>query len=113
METDRSSIERFRQMRKAIRGSQEYLIVGIDVAKDKHHAFLGTATGKTLLRRLIFENNKAGFEKLRTQVEAIKVQHALSKVVFGLEPTGNYHKPIGMYLLNCCSKSQSISLQAL
>jgi len=99
MERNRSRIERFRQVRNEIRGSQEYLIVGIDVAKDKHHAFFGTATGKTLLRRLVFENDKVGFEKLLTHVEAIRVQHALSKVVFGFEPTGNYHKPLGMYLV--------------
>jgi transposase len=101
MGTERTSIERFRQLKKEIRGSEEYLIVGIDVAKDKHHAFFGTATGKTLLRRLVFENNKVGFEKLLTHVEAIRVQHALSKVVIGFEPTGNYHKPLGAYLIKC------------
>ena len=46
---DRSRLEEFRQFRKEVRGSSEYLLVGIDVAKDKHHAFFGTATGKTLL----------------------------------------------------------------
>ena len=101
MGTERTSIERFRQLKKEIRGSEEHLIVGIDVAKDKHHAFFGTATGKTLLRRLVFENNKMGFEKLLTHIEAIRVQHALSKVVFGFEPTGNYHKPLGAYLIKC------------
>jgi hypothetical protein len=59
-EKDHSRLEQFRQLRKEIRGSKEYLIVGIDVAKDKHHAFFGTATGKTLLRRLIFENSMSG-----------------------------------------------------
>jgi transposase len=103
MGAERTSIERFRQVKKEIRGSEEYLIVGIDVAKDKHHAFFGTATGKTLLRRLVFENNKVGFEKLLTQVEAIKVQNALPKVVIGFEPTGNYHKPLGAYLIKCGS----------
>jgi transposase len=43
--------------------------VGIDVAKDKHYAFFGTATGKTLLRRLVFENNLEGFRKLLVQAE--------------------------------------------
>ena len=38
----------FRQLKKEIRGSKDHLIVGIDVAKEKHHAFFGTATGKTL-----------------------------------------------------------------
>ena len=39
-------LEQFRQFRKEVRGSKDYLIVGIDIAKDKHHAFFGTATGK-------------------------------------------------------------------
>jgi len=100
-EADDIRLKEFRQLKKEIRGSGEYLIVGIDVAKEKHHAFLGTATGKTLLRRLIFENTIEGFEKLMTQVEATKVSHGLGKVVFGLEPTANYHKPLGEHLIRC------------
>jgi transposase len=98
---DRSRLEDFRQFRKEIRGSSEYLLVGIDVAKDKHHAFFGTATGKTLLRRLVFENNLEGFRKLLLQAEAMKVQEGFKKVVFGMEPTGNYHKPLGEHLIRC------------
>jgi transposase len=94
-------LEEFCQFKKEIRGSKEYLIVGIDVAKEKHHAFFGTANGKTLLRRLIFDNTIEGFEKLQTQVRAIQVGHDLPKVVFGLEPTANYHKPLGEYLIKC------------
>ena len=94
-------LKELRQLKKEIRGSEEHLIVGIDIAKDKHHAFFGTATGKTLLRRLIFENNIEGFGRLRTRTEAIKLQHRLSKVVFGLEPTANYHKPLAEYLIKC------------
>ena len=73
-EEDRSRLEAFRQFRKEVRGSKEYLLVGIDVAKEKHHAFFGTATGKTLLRRLVFENNLAGFERLLDQVRALQVR---------------------------------------
>jgi transposase len=101
MNENNSRIKEFRQIRKEIRGSSEYLIVGIDVAKDNHHAFLGTATGKTLYRRLIFENNLNGFERLLDYAETIKTKHALEKVVFGLEPTGNYHKPLAEYLIKC------------
>jgi transposase len=98
---DRSRLEEFRQFRKEVRGSREYLLVGIDVAKDKHHAFFGTATGKTLFRRLVFENNLEGFRKLLGQAEAMRVQEGLKKVVFGMEPTGNYHKPLGEHLIRC------------
>ena len=93
--------EQFCQIVREIRGSHEYLIVGIDVAKDKHHAFMGTAAGKSLLRRLVFENNIDGFSKLLTQTEGVKVRNGLSKIVFGLEPTGNYHKPLGRHLIRC------------
>jgi transposase len=49
--------EQFCQIQGEITGSDQYLVVGIDVAKDKHHAFMGTASGKVLLKKLIFEND--------------------------------------------------------
>ncbi len=99
-EVDRNRLEEFRQLRQAIRQSEEHLIVGIDIAKDRHHAFFGTATGKTLLRRLVFSNDGEGFGKLLDQAEALRVRHGLKKVVYGMEPTGNYHKPLGEYLIH-------------
>lgn len=92
-------IEELRQLKKEIRGSKEYLIVGIDIAKDKHHAFFGTATGNTLFKRLVFDNCNEGFDKLNIHVEAMMAKHQLSKVVFGVEPTANYHKPLSEYLI--------------
>jgi transposase len=98
-EEDGIRLREFRQLKKEIRGSGEYLIVGIDVAKEKHHAFFGTATGKTLLKRLVFDNTIEGYRKLGVQVEAIQTARNLPKVVFGLEPTANYHKPLGEHLI--------------
>jgi transposase len=98
---DHSRIYEFRQLKKEIRGSDKYLIIGIDVAKDKHHAFFGTATGKTLLKRLVFTNDMEGFKKLLTYTNAVKVKQALEKVIFSLEPTANYHKPLCEYLVKC------------
>jgi transposase len=57
-------LQEFRQMKENIRGSEKYLVVGIDVAKERHHAFFGRSDGKTLLRALVFDNSKEGFEKL-------------------------------------------------
>ena len=98
-EVNRNRLEEFRQLRKEVRHSEEHLIVGIDIAKDRHHAFFGTATGKTLLRRLVFSNDHEGFRKLLDQAEALRVRHGLKKVVYGMEPTANYHKPLGEYLI--------------
>jgi len=100
-EEDGTRLEEFRQFRKEIRGSGEYLLVGIDIAKEKHYAFFGTAQGKTLLRRLVFENNLEGFRKLLAQARRLRDQNGLRRMVFGMEPTGNYHKPLGEHLIEC------------
>lgn len=94
-------LQEFRQVRKEIRGSGKYLVVGIDVAKERHNAFFGTATGRTLHKGMVFDNNIEGFRKLLTLTEALKVQHDLTNVVIGLEPTANYHKPLGEHLIKC------------
>jgi transposase len=99
-EVNRNRLEEFRQLRQEVRHSEEYLIVGIDIAKDRHHAFFGTATGKTLLKRLVFSNDYEGFRKLLDQAEALRVRHGLKKVVYGMEPTANYHKPLGEFLIH-------------
>ena len=101
IDSEDSRLREFRQLKKVIRGSKDHMIVGIDIAKEKHHAFFGMATGKSLLRRLVFENSIEGFEKLLIRVNALKVQHSLDEVVFGLEPTANYHKPLAEHLIKC------------
>ena len=99
-ELDRNRLEEFRQLRQEVRHSEEYLIVGIDISKDRHHAFFGTATGKTLLRRLVVSNDYEGFRTLLDQAEALRARHGLKKVVYGMEPTANYHKPLGEFLIH-------------
>ena len=68
-------LHEFRQMKNEIRGSEKYLVVGIDIAKERHHAFFGRSDGKTLLRRLVFDNTKEGFEKLCFHADTIRKQH--------------------------------------
>jgi transposase len=41
-------LREFWQAKREMRGSDQYSVIGIDVAKEKHNAFFGTATGKTL-----------------------------------------------------------------
>jgi hypothetical protein len=44
-------IDAFRQLKSQVRGSEMYLQVGIDVAKERHNAFFGTPNGKTIYKR--------------------------------------------------------------
>lgn len=96
---DRIRIDEFRQLKKEIRGSERHLIVGIDIAKNRHTAFLGTATGHVLLKRLVFENSLEGFRRLLRFTEAEKAKGGFEKEIFGFEATANYHKPLGEYLV--------------
>ena len=88
-------LEQFRQLKQEIRGSEKYLIIGIDTAKEKHNAFFGTALGKTLVKNLVFDNSLEGFQKLLAYVERIKVQYSLTAVVFGIEPTARLSQTPG------------------
>jgi transposase len=100
MNTDEvTRYQQFRQFRSEIRGSGEYLVVGIDIAKEKNHAFFGSAKGETFRRRLIFENNIEGFKKLRSHIESTQAGRGKQKIVLGLEPTGNYHKALGHWII--------------
>jgi transposase len=96
---DDSRLEEFRQLKREIRGSAQHLVVGIDIAKDRHNAFFGTPAGKTLLHRFVFDNSKEGFEKLCFHADVLKKQNCLGEVVFGMEPTADYHKPLGEHLI--------------
>jgi len=99
MQSESERLAAYRQLRTEIRGSSKHLIVGIDIAKEKHYAFMGTANGTTLCKQLIFQNNKEGFDLLRARVELLRVKHQFEQVVFGVEPTANYHKPLAEHLI--------------
>ena len=79
MERQSIRLERFRQLKKEIRGSEAYLIVGLDIGKSSHHAFLGTATGRGLLRRLKIKNSAEGFERLLAHVDFYMIKEGVSR----------------------------------
>jgi len=99
MLSEKERIKAYRQMQSSIRNSEKYLIVGIDIAKKKDVAFFGTATGKTVCKQLVFGNDRKGFEELEARAEQLRLKHRLTQVVFGMEPTANYHKPLAEYLI--------------
>ena len=93
------SLYLFRVMRSSVRGSEKHLLVGIDVAKSKHHAFFGTPNGRTLRKNLVFDNSTNAFESLRSLAKDLQKQHGLVEIVYGVEPTASYHKPLAEYLI--------------
>ena len=99
MEDKVDRLQQFRELRSTIRGSDTILVVGVDVAKDKHYAFFGTANGRTLWKKLIFDNSIQSFNRLRSMAQDLSTQYSLRTCVFGLEPTASYHKPLAEYLI--------------
>ncbi|OPY00445.1 MAG: Transposase [Syntrophorhabdus sp. PtaU1.Bin002] len=51
------------------------------------------------MRQLVVHNTREGFENLCFHADTLKNRHALKKVVFGREPTADYHKPLAEYLI--------------
>ena len=96
---DTIRVRRFRQFKNEIRGSERCLIVGLDIGKSIHLAFLGTAMGQTVKRGLRVQNSPSGFEHLLTTVQFYMDRDEFKDVVFGLEPTGVYHKPLAEFLI--------------
>ena len=99
MSNDISRIQGFRQFKNEIRGSDRFLIVGLDIGKNIHYAFLGTANGKTVKRGLRVANSASGFEHLLTSVQFYMDRDGFQEVVFALEPTSVYHKPLAEFLI--------------
>src|SRR5512137_2849934 len=100
MDQLKARLDLFRQMKLSVRGSDKVLLVGVDVAKNNHHAFFGTPNGRTLRKNMVFDNSTKGFESLRSIARDLQNQHVLVEVLYGLEPTASYHKPLAEYLIH-------------
>ena len=97
--TENNKVNEFRQFKQRIRGSSEELVVGLDIGKRKHHAFFGNGNGQTVLKGLIVENSAEGFGHLLSKVSFCMQWDGFRRVVFGLEPTSVYHKPLAEHLI--------------
>jgi transposase len=74
------------------------LIIGIDIAKDKHFARAQDDRGIEFGKRLIFENRIHGFQTLIDWVEKHQKQNNKNHVIFGVEPTGHYWLNLAYFL---------------
>ncbi|APH04974.1 IS110 family transposase [Bacillus weihaiensis] len=75
------------------------LIVGIDIAKDKHVARAQDDRGIEFGKRLIFVNRMHGFQKLVNWAEDLRKENAKDHVIIGVEPTGHYWFSLAYFLV--------------
>lgn len=71
------------------------ILVGIDVAKDKHDCFIQTLDGKVLHKAFTITNNQEGFEELYSKIQSCNDE----QIRVGLEATGHYSYNILGFLL--------------
>ena len=74
------------------------ILVGIDVAKDKHDCFIMNSDGEILVKAFTFPNNLEGFNFLYEKIRS--VSNPKDKIKIGLEATGHYSYSLLGFLLN-------------
>jgi transposase len=77
------------------------LVVGIDIAKDRHVAQATDYRNRVLSRQaLSFSNTEEGFLKLKRWIQEVQVRHQLTGLLIGMEPTGHYWFNLADWLLD-------------
>ena len=72
------------------------ILVGIDVAKDKHDCFIQTSDGKVLYKAFSFANNYEGFEELYAKILSCNDDN----IRVGIESTRHYSYNLLGFLLS-------------
>ncbi|WP_155971826.1 IS110 family transposase, partial [Paenibacillus sp. Soil522] len=94
------------QNQRVERISTSTLVIGIDIAKEKHAAQAINFRGIVLTNRpIMFSNDHAGFEHLISSIRKLQKMHNLNDVVVGMESTGHYWFNIANWLM-CSSLFQ-------
>ena len=88
----------YNQNQKIAQITPSTLIVGIDIAKDKHVARFQDDRGMEFGKRVFFDNRIHGFELLLERVARIQKDEGKTNVIFGVEPTGHYWTSLAYFL---------------
>jgi len=72
------------------------IFVGIDIARSRHKARFIDNLGQERIKGISFTNDKEGIEKLEAHMK--KIPNLDHNIIFGLEPSGDYWKPLAYYL---------------
>ncbi|WP_264229249.1 IS110 family RNA-guided transposase [Acholeplasma laidlawii] len=75
------------------------ILVGIDVASNKHDIFIMNALGEVFNKHFTIDNTRQGYKKLLEQISLAKEFFKDSNVRIGLESTGHYSRNILHFLI--------------
>ena len=86
------------QNEKIERISEKTLVIGVDIAKDKHYAQVVNWRKQAVRKGLGFKNKKEGFEKFLRWVQQALKQTGANDILVAMEPTGSYYFVFEEYL---------------
>jgi transposase len=88
----------YTQNEKIMQVKNSTLVVGVDIAKNKHAARAFNFRGIEYDKAIFFENNEAGFKKLLHWIRKVSEEENKTDVIVGMEPTGHYWFVLEEYL---------------
>jgi transposase len=80
----------YNQNKRIMQINEQTLIIGIDIAKEKHVARAQDFRGIEYGKALNFTNNNKGFIELYNWIKKLCAEHGKNNVIVGMEPTGHY-----------------------
>lgn len=78
--------------------SDSTMVVGIDIASEKHWARAYDWRGIELDKAIVFENDSEGFAQLQCWISKVGTREKKDCVIMGAEPTGHYWFALAAYL---------------
>ncbi|WP_026906195.1 IS110 family transposase [Paucisalibacillus globulus] len=88
----------YKQNEKINQLTEETLIVGVDIAKERHVARAQDNRGIQFGKAIYFENNFEGFQRFMLWMDELSTEHYKSNRTIGMEPTGHYWLPLAYWL---------------
>lgn len=89
---------KYTQNEKILQVTERTLVVGVDIAKERHVGRAFDYRGVELGKRIEFENDKEGIEKFLDWADKIMKANGKNDVIVGIEPTGHYWLCFEQYL---------------
>lgn len=80
----------YNQNKRIMQINEQTLVIGVDIAKEKHVARAQDFRGIEYGKALSFRNDNKGFTEFYSWINNLCAEHDKDNVVVGMEPTGHY-----------------------
>ncbi|BCS81618.1 hypothetical protein CaldiYA01_15780 [Caldicellulosiruptor diazotrophicus] len=95
---------KYTQNEKILQVTERTLVVGVDIAKERHVGRAFDFRGVELGKRIEFENRKEGMEKFLDWANKIMKANGKESMIVGIEPTGRLVKNFVFPIYNASCK---------